>query len=438
MSYTMARLFEAREASEVTADTLSSTEFMSSVVKIAAYRKQQATSEEEAKKAMIRLLQDNEESIYTVDKGFMSSVADLLSFVGRRIITYVVRPIFTFAARIAMAVAEFVMQTVVRLLIVPVLEAIVALAVANPITAAIIAVAGLVGGGYWLWKKFFDTKLPEPMIPNMAGAGPELKQVATAQQAKTPTKLTYISPEHKKGKVPKFEGFGEDVDTYIKEASAMFGLPEDILRGFIKMEAGWTGAMSPTGAIGTGQFVQGTWDSMAGTSEGKAIGMTVIGNRFRTASDPRYNKRVNTLATALLARNNAMLLARNGLPLTGENLYMLHNIGPGIIQVMLGYPASAATLRAMQQNGMLRGQTAEDFLAYQQGRFLEQYQIANTKTQTAAAETPRLSEGVTVDVPNSRSKQGNKTKPSTIPVTPSKPPDRAIVSGPGSTLIEVY
>ena len=109
----------------------------------------------------------------------------------------------------------------------------------------------------------------------------------------------------------KFKGFGADVDRYIKEASAQFGIPEDVMRGIVKMESGWTGAMSPTGAIGTGQFVKGTWDDLADTRDGKNIGMTKIGSRFRTAQDPRYDKRVSTLATALLAKKNAEILRKN-------------------------------------------------------------------------------------------------------------------------------
>ena len=163
----------------------------------------------------------------------------------------------------------------------------------------------------------------------------------------------------------KFKGFGADVDRYIKEASAQFGIPEDVMRGFVKMEGGWTGAMSPTGAIGTGQFVKGTWDDLADTRDGKNIGMTKIGSRFRTAQDPRYDKRVNTLATALLAKKNAEILRKNGVAVTGENLYMMHNIGGGIIPALKGSNnVSASTRRAMDLNGG-RGKSAVEFVAYQ-------------------------------------------------------------------------
>ncbi|MCG5950874.1 hypothetical protein MER83_20630, partial [Acinetobacter baumannii] len=172
--------------------------------------------------------------------------------------------------------------------------------------------------------------------------------------------------------------FGKDVDRYISEAAIRYGLDEQVLRGFIKMEDGWTGKMSPTGAIGTGQFIQSTWDNLAKTAEGKAIGMTKIGKRFRTKNDPRFDKRVNTLATGLLAKQNADLLTKNGLPVTGENLYMLHNIGPGIIPALKGSnKVSSKTLTAMRQNGLKKGMSPTQFVEFQKGRFNKQYNLAN-------------------------------------------------------------
>lgn len=175
--------------------------------------------------------------------------------------------------------------------------------------------------------------------------------------------------------------FGKKVDGYIKEASKKYEIPEDVLRGFVKMEDGWTGKMSPTGAIGTGQFTQGTWNGLAKTDAGKEIGMTKINKtNFRKASDPRRNQQINTLATGLLAKQNADLLKKHGLPLTGENLYMLHNIGPGVIPVLKGSTkVSDATMEAMKVNGWVKGMTPKSFVKYQKKRFNNHYSIANKK-----------------------------------------------------------
>lgn len=185
-------------------------------------------------------------------------------------------------------------------------------------------------------------------------------------------------PNVRRSNMP-FNGFGADVDSHIAEAAKMYGLPEDVLRGFVKMEAGWTGKMSPTGAIGTGQFTQRTWNSLAGSAEGQAIGMTSINSsNFRQANDPRWDKRTNTLATGLLAKQNADILRRNGLDVTGENLYMLHNIGPGVIPALKGSNSvTASTLDAMRKNGMTSGMTPTDFVQFQQGRFQSHYEAAN-------------------------------------------------------------
>lgn len=206
--------------------------------------------------------------------------------------------------------------------------------------------------------------------------------------------------------------FGKDIDSYIKEASVKYGIDEKVLRGFVKMEAGWTGKMSPTGAIGTGQFIQPTWDGLAKTKDGQEIGMTKIGKRFRTAKDPRYDKRVNTLATGLLAKQNADILKRHGLPVTGENLYMLHNIGPGVIPAIKGSnDVSKATLKAMKVNGWEKGMTPKTFVPAQKKRFNNHYNVANqVSTQQQSPPTPKKSKDFEKFAQNAKIPQGNPHK----------------------------
>jgi hypothetical protein len=212
--------------------------------------------------------------------------------------------------------------------------------------------------------------------PPTGGASPGLQVKPDVPPAK-------VAPATTKGK--KFSGFGDDVDSHIAEASQKYGISEDVLRGFVKMEAGWTGQMSPTGAIGTGQFIQPTWDSLAASKEGQEIGMTKIGKRFRTAEDPRFDKRTNTLATGLLAKQNADALRKAGLEPTGENLYMMHNIGPGVIPALQGKSVSGKTLEAMRHNGMKPGQSSSEFVAMQKARFNSHYAQANSPEVLAKA-----------------------------------------------------
>lgn len=185
--------------------------------------------------------------------------------------------------------------------------------------------------------------------------------------------------------------FGNDVDGYIKEASKKYNIPEDVLRGFVKMEAGWTGKMSPTGAIGTGQFTKGTWNGLVGTNEGDEIGMTKITkNNFRKSDDPRWNKKINTLATGLLAKQNADILKKYGLPATGENLYLAHNIGAETFaRALAGKGANKDGLDAMRKNGMKRNETPQQFVKRQAGIYMEHYKTANeTIKNEAVAQTP--------------------------------------------------
>ena len=373
---------------------------------IKAYHKKK-DSDLQAKSIMTRIMLqlarsgDEEEDENLLAKGVLHLAKRALVQIGKRIVVSILRPLISMAFNIVRTIVGFALRGLVRYILAPIITGALGVIIANPL----VALAGLALGGavWWAWNKFFrktskdapdGTQVPESYYteaqttqpvgttrPSRLVSVPQVYspvQVATTELVRTPVP-----------KNSKFEGFGADIDAYIKETSILYKLPEDVLRGFIKMEDGWTGKMSPTGAIGTGQFIMSTWNSLAATAAGQAIGMTPIttgakGN-FRTENDPRFNMRVNTLATGLLARQNADILIRNKIPVTGENLYMLHNIGPGIINVMLGKPVSDATLLAMQQNGMKVGMTPEQFLAYQKGRFNTQYAIANAKTSSSVA-----------------------------------------------------
>lgn len=62
-----------------------------------------------------------------------------------------------------------------------------------------------------------------------------------------------------------FNGFGSEIDSYIRMAAQRYQVSEAMLRGFVKMEDGWYGNISPTGATGVGQFTMGTWNWLSET-----------------------------------------------------------------------------------------------------------------------------------------------------------------------------
>lgn len=176
----------------------------------------------------------------------------------------------------------------------------------------------------------------------------------------------------------QFSGFGTEIDSYISEAAQRYGIDEKMLRGLVKMEGGWTGKDSATRAIGVGQFTKRTWNGLAKTKEGKAIGMTPItSDNLGKSNDPRRNNHINTLATALLAKRNRAMLEKRGIAATGENLYMAHNMGEGFVYAIHGKGKfTNDTRRNMDVNGG-KGKDTTQFMAYQTGKFRRHYELAN-------------------------------------------------------------
>ena len=182
-----------------------------------------------------------------------------------------------------------------------------------------------------------------------------------------------------------FNGFGSEVDGYIKEASARYQVSESMLRGLVKIEDGWYGKVSPIGATGVGQFTRSTWNWLATTDEGRALGMMPITPYNRdTPFDPRKNKRLNTLATALYARWHLGQFAERGIQPTDEHLYLAHNIGLDGLHRALQGKSTIEDIHNMQRNGMKYGMTVKGFLSYQSGRFNQSKQIANFQRSSAS------------------------------------------------------
>ncbi|MDU8924306.1 hypothetical protein RYD26_05185 [Pasteurellaceae bacterium LIM206] len=176
-----------------------------------------------------------------------------------------------------------------------------------------------------------------------------------------------------------FYGFGSEIDGYIRESAQRYQINEAMLRGLIKMEDGWYSKTSPTGATGVGQFTVKTWNWLASTERGQAIGMQFITSHNRgTRFDPRNNKRVNTLAAGLYARWHIEQFRERGINISDENLYMAHNIGlDGFHRAILG-KSTPEDIKNMRHNGMKSWMSVNDFITHQKRRYAQHKYEANS------------------------------------------------------------
>lgn len=120
------------------------------------------------------------------------------------------------------------------------------------------------------------------------------------------------------------------------------------------------------------------------------------------------------MATALLAKKNADMLRAAGLPVTGENLYMMHNIGPGVIPALKGGTVSSATELAMRQNGKRSGESAAQFAKRQQSIFQSHYSTANAEAAQNALQSTR--QGDFIDLTKARQNQATANKANEVQV----------------------
>lgn len=78
-------------------------------------------------------------------------------------------------------------------------------------------------------------------------------------------------------------------------------------------------------ANGYYQFLRGTWNGYANSERGRAAGLRPI----TRGDDPRRDREQARIAIRLFTEDSANVLRRNNIPITGQNLYMLHFLGNG-------------------------------------------------------------------------------------------------------------
>ena len=183
--------------------------------------------------------------------------------------------------------------------------------------------------------------------------------------------------------------FGGGHDEAIAEAAQKIGIREDTLRGMIKQEGGTTGKVSPTGYYGSGQFRKAAWDTVANSKEGREAGIRPLSAeqdkltatyRGKTlpsdiaARDPRSDPRQSALATAIYAKLNAKALGKPLSQMSGEEIYLAHNMGVGGLKKL---KAGNASQRDILANTGGRAMSSHEFLAWQSANFNRNAEKAN-------------------------------------------------------------
>ncbi|KVS36806.1 transglycosylase SLT domain-containing protein [Burkholderia ubonensis] len=147
-------------------------------------------------------------------------------------------------------------------------------------------------------------------------------------------------------------GMPADVQAKIVAAATKEGLDPKTMLEFASIESGGNAnAISNTGAIGIFQFT------------GKTASGVGIKNRFDVDQ--------NIAGGMKLAKQNAAVLSRAGLAVTPENLYMMHQLGPGAAKEIIKGAAngknisdlSADTQKAVALNYGKGSKTAADYLS---------------------------------------------------------------------------
>ncbi len=158
-------------------------------------------------------------------------------------------------------------------------------------------------------------------------------------------------------------GMPADIQQKIRASAEKHGLDPEMMLAIAAMESGGNvDAVSSTGAIGIYQFTGST--------------ATGVGIKDRFDADQ------NIEGGMKLTRQNAAYLQKRGLPVTPENLYMAHQLGPGAAAEVISGAASGKRVgqlssgaqRAMGFNYGASSSTAAEYLAKNRDALAARYQ----------------------------------------------------------------
>ena len=182
-------------------------------------------------------------------------------------------------------------------------------------------------------------------------------------------------------------GMSLEIQDKIAAQAKKAGLDPVMMQKIAAMESGGNAnAISDTGAIGIYQFTGATASGVG------------IKNRFDVDQ--------NIEGGMKLTKQNQAYLKKAGLPVTAENLYMMHQLGPSAAKEVIKGAAegkmksdlSSATQSAMNKNYGKNSRTAADYISTNKKALDDRYALVtgkSAKSAVASAVSPPVASGVT-------------------------------------------
>lgn len=205
-------------------------------------------------------------------------------------------------------------------------------------------------------------------------------------------------------------GMSPEVQDKISAQAKKAGLDPVMMQKIAAMESGGNAnAISSTGAIGIYQFT------------GKTASGVGIKNRFDVDQ--------NIEGGMKLTKQNQAVLERAGLPVTAENLYMMHQLGPKAAQEVIRGAAegkskgdlSADTQKAMNLNYGANSKTAADYIATNKKALNDRYASVTKDTGSAPSAIAKADSPSSVVAPAVSAPPAQSVAKTVVPAAPAAP-----------------
>lgn len=143
------------------------------------------------------------------------------------------------------------------------------------------------------------------------------------------------------GRSPVFSDVDPTIQDVIEKAAKDVGVSPGYLLALAKQESGFNPSVPANGsnALGLFQFTPGTWNDI----------LARYGDKYPQLDRGRTDPLAASYAAALYVRENAQVLQKQGIPITGESLYATHFLGPRGAVTFLNAPDGADAAKVAGQ-----------------------------------------------------------------------------------------